>query len=145
MFASLALALAMNAAVAATSTTSFPPLKRESVLEESIPGANPPIHLVRGAHIRFAPGQPTGLHRHPASVVGVVTEGSFKFQREGEPLRILKTGDSFFEPANHIILHFDNASGAKPAAIVAFYLTDSKDRPLIEMLDPMPAPRPAGH
>jgi quercetin dioxygenase-like cupin family protein len=129
---SLVLSLAMTVAAPAPA---FPPLKREPVLEAKVPDGNPPLHIVRGASIRFAPGQPTGLHRHPASVVGVVTEGSFKFQPEGEPLRVLKTGDSFFEPANHVILHFDNASDSKPAAITAFYLTDTKERPLIELID----------
>jgi quercetin dioxygenase-like cupin family protein len=63
----------------------FPPLKREPVLEEELPSANPAVHMIKGARIRFAPGQPTGLHRHPVSTVGVVTAGSFKFQPEGRP------------------------------------------------------------
>jgi quercetin dioxygenase-like cupin family protein len=116
------------------SATTFPPLKRESVLEATLPSANPPVRLVRGANIRFAPSQPTGVHLHPASTVGVVTEGSFIFQPDGEPQRTLHTGDSFFEPAGHKILHFDNASSTEPAAITVFYLTDTKDRPLIKEL-----------
>lgn len=118
----------------AASAATFPPLKRESVLEAPLPSANPPVHLVRGASIRFAPGQPTGVHLHPASTVGVVTEGSFVFQPDGEPQRILHTGDAFFEPAGHKILHFDNASSSESAAITVFYLTDTKDRPLIQAL-----------
>ena len=114
---------------------SFAPLKRQPVLEAVVPASNPPIKLVRGARIRFAPGQPTGLHLHPVSTTGIVTQGSFVFQPEGEPLRTLKAGDSFFEPADRKILHFDNASKTEPAEIVAYYLTDSKDRPLIEMLN----------
>jgi quercetin dioxygenase-like cupin family protein len=112
----------------------YPPLQREPVLDATIPAANPPIRLVHGARIRFAPSQPTGLHRHPVSVVGVVTEGSFVFQPEGEPARTIKVGDSFFEPAGKTIVHFDNASSTEKAAIVAFYLTDSNSRPLIEPL-----------
>ncbi|MFB9262342.1 hypothetical protein ACFFWD_04025 [Bradyrhizobium erythrophlei] len=38
------------------------------------------------------------------------------------------------EPADVTIERFDNASTTEPAEILAFYLTDSKDRPLIEML-----------
>jgi hypothetical protein len=45
--------------------THFPPLKREALLEEELPAANPIVRLIKGARIRFAPGQPTGLHRHP--------------------------------------------------------------------------------
>ena len=48
----------------------FPPLKREPLLEEELPAANPTVRLIKGARIKFAPGQPTGLHRHPISTVG---------------------------------------------------------------------------
>jgi quercetin dioxygenase-like cupin family protein len=114
--------------------TSFAPLKRELLLEEDLPPANPPVRLIKGARIKFAPGQPTGLHRHPVSTVGVVTAGSFSFQPEGEQVRVLQTGDSFFEPAGRTILRFDNASASEPAEIVCFYLADSRERPAIEML-----------
>jgi quercetin dioxygenase-like cupin family protein len=115
--------------------TPFPALKRELLLEEELPSANPAVHLVRGARIKFAPGQPSGRHRHPVSTVGVVTNGSFNFQPEGEAARVLKTGDSFFEPAGRTILQFDNSSTSAPAEIVCFYLADTKDRPAIEMLE----------
>jgi quercetin dioxygenase-like cupin family protein len=119
---------------AAAIAEEFPPLQRVPVLEEAIPSANPAVKLVRGARIRFAPRQPTTLHRHPISVAGVVTAGSFIFKREGEPEKIIKTGDAFFEPAGMTIEKFDNASSTEPAEIIAFYLADSKDRPLIELL-----------
>lgn len=113
----------------------FPPLKRQPVLEATLPAANPPVQLVKGARIRFAPGQPTGLHRHPVSTVGVVTAGRFLFQVEGENERELATGDGFFEPASRTILKFDNASDTEPAEIVCFYLVDTADRSLIDMLE----------
>jgi quercetin dioxygenase-like cupin family protein len=119
----------------AAATNSFPPLVRVPVLDAALPAANPPVRKVHGARIGFAPGQLTGLHRHPISVVGVVTRGSFRFQPEGEAMRVLKTGDSFFEPAGHRILHFDNTSRREAAEIVAFYLTDGDARPLIDKLE----------
>ena len=132
-FASIAL-LTLSVIPAVAIAEEFPPLQRVPVLEEALPSANPPVKSVRGARIRFAPGQPTGLHRHPISVAGVVTAGSFIFKREGEAEKVIKTGDSFFEPAGVTTERFDNASSTEPAEIVAFYLTDSKDRALIEML-----------
>jgi quercetin dioxygenase-like cupin family protein len=116
-------------------TSAFPPLKREPVLEEPLPAANPPVRLIKGARIRFAPGQPTGLHRHPISTVSVVTEGSFVYQREGEEPRVLRVGDGFFEPAGHTMLKFDNASNSAPAEIVCYYLMDDDKRPAIKMLE----------
>ena len=126
--------VALSAVSAAAVAEDFPPLQRVPVLEEAIPSTNPPIKLVRGARIRFAPRHPTGLHRHPISVAGVVTAGSFIFKREGEPEKVIKTGDSFFEPAGVTTERFDNASSTEPAELIAFYLTDSRDRALIEML-----------
>ena len=41
--------------------TPFPPLKREPLLEEELPSANPTVRLIKGARIKFAPGQPTGI------------------------------------------------------------------------------------
>src|SRR5215469_12888805 len=130
----LAAVAAVSVISAAAFAEDFPPLQRVPVLEETIPSSNPAIKLVRGAHIRFAPRQTTGLHRHPISVAGVVTAGSFVFKREGEPERTIKTGDVFFEPAGVITERFDNSSSTEPAELIAFYLTDAKDRPLIEML-----------
>jgi quercetin dioxygenase-like cupin family protein len=112
----------------------FAALKRIPVLEEALPPENPTIQVIKGARIRFAPGQPTGLHRHPMSTVGVVTAGSFRFQPEGQDPRVLQTGDGFFEPAGRTILQFDNASETEEAEIVCYYLTDIAGRDSIEML-----------
>jgi quercetin dioxygenase-like cupin family protein len=125
---------ALSAVSAAAVAEEFPPLQRVPVLEEAIPSTNPAIKLVRGARIRFAPRQTTGLHRHPISVAGVVTAGSFIIKREGEPEKVIKTGEPFFEAAGVATERFDNASATEPAEIVAFFLTDTKERPLIEML-----------
>jgi quercetin dioxygenase-like cupin family protein len=125
---------ALSAISVSASAEDFPPLKRVPVLEEAIPSANPAIKLVRGARIRFAPRQIGGLHRHPVSVAGVVASGSFVFKKEGDVEKVIKTGDTFFEPAGVTIERFDNASSTEPAEIIAFYLTDTKDRALIEML-----------
>src|SRR4029077_19460260 len=122
----LIVAAALSAIPAAAIAEDFPPLQRVPVLEEVITSTNPPVKLVRGAHIRFAPRQPTGLHRHPISVVDVVTAGSFVFKRVGEAEKIIKTGDTFFEPAGVTTERFDNASDTEPAEIVAFFLTDTK-------------------
>ncbi|MFY9838750.1 MAG: hypothetical protein WAK55_20190 [Xanthobacteraceae bacterium] len=53
---------------------------------------------------------------------------------DGEEARVLSTGDGFFEPAGRTMLQFDNASSTEPAEIVCFYLTDTEERPTIEML-----------
>jgi len=72
-----------------------PPPKRTPVLDQTLPPANPPVRLIKGTHIIFAPGQSGGRHLHPVSVVGVVTEGSFRYQQAGGAEQILHQGDAF--------------------------------------------------
>ena len=127
------LALALLGVLPASAQT-FPPLVREPVLTEKLPAGAPVPALLKGARITFAPGQPTGRHLHPVSVVGVVTKGHFLVQVEGGAEHVIKVGEPFFEAANVPTIKFDNASKTEPAEIVAFYLTDSDSRPLIEML-----------
>src|SRR5580704_16248748 len=112
--------LALSAVSAAAVAGEFPPLQRVPVLEEAIPSTNPAIKLVRGARIRFAPRQTTGLHRHPISVAGVVTAGSFIIKKDGGPEKLVKTGEPFFETAGVATERFDNASDTEPAELVAF-------------------------
>jgi quercetin dioxygenase-like cupin family protein len=112
----------------------FEKLERPALFEAVLPAGGPAPHIVKSAQIRFAPGQPTGFHRHPMSTCGVVTEGRFVIELEGENVRELRAGDAFFEPAGHTIRRFDNASEYDPAEIVCFYLTDDSARPSIEML-----------
>jgi quercetin dioxygenase-like cupin family protein len=84
--------------------------------------------------IDFAPGQKTGLHRHPCPVVGYVAKGTIMFQPDCEAPRILPAGTAFFEPADAKILRFDNASLEEPATFIALYLLANDDDELIEML-----------
>ena len=93
----------------------FNTLQRKPLIEKALSAANPPVKLVKGARIRFAPGQPSGIHQHPISTCGVVTEGQFGFKIDGEAEQILNKGDAFFEPVATPILKFDNASDQVPA------------------------------
>jgi quercetin dioxygenase-like cupin family protein len=72
--ASCAILALVSATVAlGASAQSYPPLTRQPVLGQSLPAGSPVPRLVKGARVVFAPGQPTGAHLHPVSVVGVVT------------------------------------------------------------------------
>ncbi|WP_431211495.1 hypothetical protein ACQ86N_37550 [Puia sp. P3] len=59
---------------------------------------------------------------------------SIYFQVKGDPARILKAGDPFFEPAQAVVTHFDNASPDTPAKFVLNYLMD-KEKEFIILLD----------
>ena len=89
------------------------------------------VRSVKAVRIDFRAGQRTGQHVHPVPTLGVVLKGRIRLQVEGEPVQILKAGDAFFEPANAVVRHFENASGGQPASFAAFYLLGPDDKEII--------------
>jgi quercetin dioxygenase-like cupin family protein len=84
--------------------------------------------------IIFQPGQHTGRHLHPCPVVGYIAEGTALFQREDEAEpRTLTSGFAFYEPADTVIVRFDNASSTEPMKFIAYYLLNGEQE-LIQML-----------
>lgn len=93
-----------------------------------------PISRVDIREINLAPGQQGPLHKHPCPVVGYIVSGAIYFQVKGDSARILKAGDPFYEPANTVIMHFDNASPTAPAKFVLNYLMHT-EKQFIILLD----------
>ena len=89
-------------------------LTRRPLLTATIEGGKT-VTSVQSVQIDFSPAQATGVHSHPIPVVGQITRGTFQFQVDGEPSRVLTAGNAFYEPAHTRILHFDNASDREPA------------------------------
>ncbi len=84
--------------------------------------------------IWLAPGQQTGRHLHPCTVLGYIVEGTARLRVEGEEAQILPAGSAFHEPDGATIAEFSNASTTERLGFVAFYLLDGKQE-LITMLD----------
>ena len=59
-------------------------------------------------------------HRHPGPVFGYVVRGEVLFELEGEPERIVRAGDAFWEPGGDVI-HYQAANNRDdaPATFVA--------------------------
>jgi len=83
--------------------------------------------------IVFSPGQQTGLHRHPCPVFGYIAEGEAVLEVKGKPPQHLPAGSAFYEPADTVIVRFDNASHQNKLKFIAFYLLHGAQE-LIEML-----------
>lgn len=83
--------------------------------------------------IIFEPGQETGLHKHPCPVFGYIAEGEAVLEVSGQAPQRLRTGSAFYEPAETVILRFDNASKEKKLKFIGYYLLEGP-QPLIEML-----------
>lgn len=85
------------------------------------------VSKVEIQEITFPAGQAAPKHLHPCPVVGYIKSGAVLFQIEGKDPVILKEGDSFYEPKNASMIHFDNASKDKPMTFIAFYLKEANE------------------
>jgi quercetin dioxygenase-like cupin family protein len=94
---------------------------------------NKTVTSVEVREIVFQPGQETGLHKHPCPVFGYIAEGEALLQVQGGPPQYLPAGSAFYEPAETVILRFDNASPENGMRFICFYLLEGQQA-LIEML-----------
>ena len=102
--------------------------------------------------IELPPGDPgTPPHRHSGPVFGYMLEGEMIFELEGEPERVIRAGEAFWEPGGDVI-HYqaaNNLSDAWSRFVVTMIgvpgqpmLTLVSDHELAERRDRR-APRPA--
>ena len=95
-----------------------------TVLQEASPSFIP-----EGAHamtvlIEFPPGDPgTPPHRHTGPAFGYVLEGEMRFELEGEPMRVVRVGETFWEPGGDVI-HYQDGNNR----------TDSRVRFIVTMM-----------
>ena len=72
-------------------------------------------------HLNFGPTQehiPVD-HRHPGSVYVYVTRGVVRLGVDGEPVRVLHVGESFFEPPGALHTVAESASATESAEAIA--------------------------
>jgi len=48
--------------------------------------------------VTLTPGQAGAPHRHPGPVFGYIAEGEYEWAIDQQPARVLKTGETFYEP-----------------------------------------------
>jgi quercetin dioxygenase-like cupin family protein len=72
-------------------------------------GTAEPPDLPAGSHVTTAtielpPGDPgSPPHRHSGPVFGYLLEGEMLFELEGEPPRVIRAGEAFWEPGGDVI------------------------------------------
>ncbi len=81
--------------------------------------------------VSVEPGNHGMAHKHPGFVLGYIIEGELRFQIAGEPERILRTGDVFYEPPGATHLKGESANG-KPVRFLAIIIADSDKKQLTE-------------
>lgn len=93
-----------------------------TVLQEARPPSIPD-----GAHamtllVEFPPGDPgTPPHRHSGPAFGYVLEGEMRFELEGESERVVRAGETFWEPGGDVI-HYQDGNN-RTDALVRFVVT----------------------
>jgi quercetin dioxygenase-like cupin family protein len=79
-----------------------------TVLQEATPPSIPDGAHVVTALVESPPGHPDSPpHRHPGPAFGYVLEGEVRLELEGEPERIVRAGETFWEPGGDVIHYQD--------------------------------------
>ena len=92
------------------------------------PLADLPGREVRISLLDREPGASSARHRHPGHhTFGYVIEGTYEFAINGEPARVLKAGDTFYEPPTAVHSTSRNPSTDKRAKILVFMVADQKN------------------
>jgi quercetin dioxygenase-like cupin family protein len=94
----------------------------------SQPLADVPGREVRVIVIERAPGTASPPHRHPGHhTFGYVLEGAYEFAIDrGEP-RLLKAGDTFYEPPTAVHSTSRNPSAEQRLKLLVFMVADQKN------------------
>ena len=94
----------------------------------SQPLADVPGREVRMLVVERAPGTASPPHRHPGHhTFGYVLEGSYEFAIDrGEP-RLLKAGDTFYEPPTAVHSTSRNPSTDQRVKLLVFMVADQKN------------------
>ncbi|ASK29572.1 cupin [Chryseobacterium sp. T16E-39] len=85
------------------------------------------VGSVQMQEITMNVGQNAPKHLHPCPVLGIIKSGEAIFQIEGQEKTVLHEGDTFYEPKNKTILHFDNGSKEKALIFTAIYLKEGNE------------------
>lgn len=74
--------------------------------------------------VTYGPGESSAPHSHPCAVIGTMLEGALRTQVKGEPERIYKAGESFYEAPNGLHQVSANASQQERAKFIAYFVCD---------------------
>ncbi|WP_431775936.1 cupin domain-containing protein [Streptomyces cucumeris] len=102
--------------------------------------AEPPV-VPDGAHamtlvVEFPPGDPgTPPHRHFGPAFGYVLEGEMVFELEGEPERVIRAGEAFWEPGGDVIHYQDGNHRTDVPVRFLVTMMCLPDKPMLVLVD----------
>nr|WP_052864299.1 cupin domain-containing protein [Streptomyces niger] len=107
-----------------------------TVLQEVTPPAPPEGAHAMTVQVEFPPGDPgTPPHRHSGPAFGYVLEGEMRFELEGEPERIVRAGETFWEPGGDVIHYQDgnHSNDTRLRFLVTMFC--APDQPMLVLVD----------
>ncbi|ONI92770.1 cupin [Saccharothrix sp. ALI-22-I] len=107
-----------------------------TVVQEAKPPFIPPGAHAMTVVVEYPPGDPGTLpHRHPGPAFGYVLEGEMVFELEGEPARVVRAGEAFWEPGGDVIHYQDgNNRDDIPVRFTVTMLCEP-GKPMIDLVD----------
>ncbi|MEQ7009352.1 cupin domain-containing protein [Actinopolymorpha sp. B17G11] len=86
--------------------------------------------------VKSPPGSP-GLppHRHSGPAFGYVLEGEIVFEVEGEPARVVKAGETFWEPGGDVIHYQDGNNLPDAWSRYLVVMMSVPDQPMVIPVD----------
>jgi quercetin dioxygenase-like cupin family protein len=78
--------------------------------------------------VTIEPGQAGVPHRHPGSAIGYVVEGEYELAIDDQPTKVIKAGETFYEPAGCLHRVTKNPGKVKTRLIaVVLHPRDAKE------------------
>src|SRR5438094_8408859 len=99
-----------------------------------------PLTVAEGASamtifVEWEPGDPgTPPHRHPGPAFGYVLEGEMVFELEGEPPRVVRAGEAFWEPGGDVIHYQDGNNRADIPVRFTVTMLCEPGKPMVDLV-----------
>lgn len=103
----------------------------QAIFDQPLPTV--PGKSLIAVEVNYAPGAGSPAHRHPGSafIMAYVVSGAIRSQVDQEPVRVYQAGETWHElPGAHHVVS-ENASKTEAAKLLAVFVVDSKDQPLV--------------
>ena len=86
--------------------------------------------------IQYQPGdRGAPPHRHSGPVFGYVAEGEMLFELEGEPERVIRAGEAFWEPGGDVIHYQDGNNRDDVSLRFIVTMLCAPDEPMLTFVD----------
>jgi quercetin dioxygenase-like cupin family protein len=129
----VAAAAAVASILATPGSTHATPARETVTVAADQPIPNVPGKRLVSHIVDYAPGGSSAAHRHASSafIYAYVLSGEIRSQVDGEPARVYRAGEAWFENPGAYHRISANASDTEPARLLAVLVVDAADKQLV--------------